>query len=283
MEVQGTQPFWRAVCYIPNEPLNACSSTCIRAEPQRTSCRCTFANITKETPKAPSDSSRLSVVIKQSRTLASFKSGTYKVGKSVLPCVNKDHDKIMSMLSLMLFFKCLAGGVKDSWELFHVTLSTSKKFRVVFEGIKGTGGATGGLSLDDINLSETECPHHTWRIRNFTHLLATTPTGVKHYSPRFTSRDGYTFQVGVYINGRSSPGNMAIYLHLTSGPDDDKIQWPCPWRQGTMALMDQNPDIRLRMNNYRMVTTDPDKTATNCEFLFIYFTHDYVNGTHIFF
>lgn len=162
--------------------------------------------------------------------------------------------------------------MKDSWELFHVTLNTPKKFRVVFEGIKGIGGATGGLALDDINLSETECPHHTWRIRNFTQLLATTAMEVKHYSPRFTSQDGYTFQVGLYINGSSSPGNMAIYLHLTSGPNDDKLKWPCPWRQVTMALMDQNPDIRQRMTNYRMVTTDPDKKVTNCEFWLIYIT-----------
>ncbi|XP_012686985.2 meprin A subunit beta [Clupea harengus] len=157
----------------------------------------------------------------------------------------------------------LSGGVKDSWELYHVTLKASRKFRVVFEGVKGNGGSVGGLSLDDINLSETQCPHHTWRIRNFTHLLATTAPGVKHYSPRFVSREGYTFQVGLYINGRTSPGNMAIYLHLTSGPHDDKLKWPCPWRQVTMALMDQNPDIRQRMNNYRMVTTDPNRSEPN--------------------
>lgn len=165
----------------------------------------------------------------------------------------------------MSSFLPLAGGVKDSWELYHVTLKASRKFRVVFEGVKGNGGSVGGLSLDDINLSETQCPHHTWRIRNFAHLLATTAPGVKHYSPRFVSREGYTFQVGLYINGRTSPGNMAIYLHLTSGPHDDKLKWPCPWRQVTMALMDQNPDIRQRMNNYRMVTTDPNKSEQNRE------------------
>ncbi|XP_041967541.1 meprin A subunit beta isoform X1 [Alosa sapidissima] len=157
----------------------------------------------------------------------------------------------------------ISGGVKDSWELHHVTLNTNKKFRVVFEGVMGLGGSAGALSLDDINLSETECPHHTWRIRNFTHLLTTTATGVKIYSPRIVSRDGYSFQVGLYINGNSSPGNMAIYLHLTSGPHDDTLTWPCPWRQVTMALMDQNPDIRQRMTNYRMVTTDPTRSETN--------------------
>ncbi|RXN36398.1 meprin A subunit beta-like protein [Labeo rohita] len=156
------------------------------------------------------------------------------------------------------------GGLQGSWELYHVTLDVSNKFRVVFEGVKGGGASTGGLSLDDINLSETQCPQYTWRIRDFTSLLATTPAGSKTYSPRFLSPDGYSFQIGLYINGvTDNPDNMAIYLHLTSGPNDDSLQWPCPWRQASMELMDQNPNIQHRMNNIRMVTTDPTKTSTD--------------------
>ncbi|KAL0164193.1 hypothetical protein M9458_039946, partial [Cirrhinus mrigala] len=154
-------------------------------------------------------------------------------------------------------------GLQGSWELYHVTLDVSDKFRVVFEGVKG-GASTGGLSLDDVNLSETQCPQYTWRIRDFTSLLATTPAGSKTYSPRFLSPDGYSFQIGLYINGvTDNPDNMAIYLHLTSGPSDDNLQWPCPWRQASMELMDQNPNIQHRMNNIRMVTTDPAKTSTD--------------------
>ncbi|KAL0164226.1 hypothetical protein M9458_039979, partial [Cirrhinus mrigala] len=144
-----------------------------------------------------------------------------------------------------------------SWELYHVMLNVSDKFRVVFEGVKGGEASKGGLSLDDINLSETKCPQHTWRIRNFTSLLATTPAGSKTYN-------GYSFQIGLYINGvTGSPDKMAIYFHLTSGRYDDKLQWPCPWRQASMELMDQNPDIQHRMNNIRMITTDPTKNTTD--------------------
>ncbi|RXN15244.1 meprin A subunit beta-like protein [Labeo rohita] len=157
------------------------------------------------------------------------------------------------------------GGLQGSWELYHVTLDVFDKFRVVFEGVKGGGTSTGGLSLDDINLSETQCPQHTWRIRDFTSLLATTPDGSKTYSPRFLSPDGYSFQIALYIKGvTDNPDNMAVYLHLTSGPNDDSLQWPCPWRQASMELMDQNPNIQHRMNN-RMVTTDPTKTSTDCK------------------
>ncbi|XP_021460166.2 meprin A subunit beta [Oncorhynchus mykiss] len=157
----------------------------------------------------------------------------------------------------------ITGGIRDSWELYHVTLDVKMKFRVKFEGLKGTGASTGGLSLDDINLSETTCPQHIWRIRDFAGLLETTPTGVNIYSPRFLSPSGYSFMVSVYINGRSSPGSMAIYFHLTSGPKDDSLTWPCPWHQATMALMDQNPDIRQRMSNHRMITTDPNKLSSD--------------------
>lgn len=56
---------------------------------------------------------------------------------------------------------------------------------------------------------------------------------------------------------------MAVYLFLTSGPNDHKLQWPCPWHQGTIALLDQESDIRQQMNMHRMVTTDPRKMSSD--------------------
>ncbi|XP_052442202.1 meprin A subunit beta isoform X12 [Carassius gibelio] len=158
----------------------------------------------------------------------------------------------------------IKGGIRGSWELYHVTLNVSDKFRVVFEGVKGRKASKAGLSLDDINLSETKCPQYTWHIRNFARLLAKTPAGSGTCSPRFISPDGYSFQIGLYINGlKDSPNKTAIYFHLTSGPKDNNLQWPCPWRQASMELMDQNPDIQHRMNNIRMITTDPNMTFTD--------------------
>ncbi|XP_059369053.1 meprin A subunit beta-like isoform X2 [Carassius carassius] len=158
----------------------------------------------------------------------------------------------------------IKGGFRGSWELYHVTLNVSDKFRVVFEGVKGRKPSKAGLSLDDINLSETKCPQYTWHIRNFARLLAKTPAGSGTYSPRFISPDGYSFQIGLYINGlKDSPNKTAIYFHLTSGPKDNNLQWPCPWRQASMELMDQNPDIQHRMNNIKMITTDPNMTFTD--------------------
>ncbi|XP_049911883.1 meprin A subunit beta-like isoform X3 [Epinephelus moara] len=164
----------------------------------------------------------------------------------------------------LTLFKSISGGVMGSWELHNINLHVTRKARVVFEGVRGKGPSKGGFSLDDINLSSTKCPQHIWQIRNITRLLATTPVGEKLYSPRFLSPAGYSFQVGVYLNGRSDrPGYMATYFHLTSGPNDHKLKWPCPWQQATMALMDQQSDIRQHMNMHRMVTTDPDKMSSD--------------------
>ncbi|XP_009681352.2 meprin A subunit beta isoform X1 [Struthio camelus] len=152
----------------------------------------------------------------------------------------------------------------DYWQLHHVSLNVTSKFRVLFQGIRGTGLSNGGLSIDDINLSETQCPHHVWHVRNFTHLLNTSPEGTagRIYSPPFYSSKGYAFQIGLYVNGTSdNPSNLAIYLHLISGANDDQLQWPCAWLQGTMILLDQHPDIRQRMSNQRSVTTDPLKLS----------------------
>ncbi|XP_042624596.1 meprin A subunit beta [Cyprinus carpio] len=158
----------------------------------------------------------------------------------------------------------------DQWQLHHVSLNVSRKFRVVFEGIKGRGNA-GGLSLDDINLSETSCPEHVWRIEDFRSVLESTPMGAAIYSPRFTSKDGYTFQMGLYPNGTAgSPGELGAYAHLTSGAGavEDGLVWPARWKQMTMMLMDQNADIRRRMNNQRSVTTDPSMTVEGTEDFF---------------
>ncbi|NXF45662.1 MEP1B protein, partial [Oceanites oceanicus] len=158
----------------------------------------------------------------------------------------------------------IKGSPVTYWQLHHVSLNVTSKFRVVFQGVRGSGLSNGGLSIDDINLSETQCPHHVWHIRNFTYLLNTSPAGAagRIYSPPFYSSEGYAFQVSLYVNGTTdNPFNLAMYLYLISGANDDQLQWPCAWQQGTMILLDQHPDIRQRMSNQRSITTDPMKLS----------------------
>lgn len=147
------------------------------------------------------------------------------------------------------------------WQLHHVSLNVTKKFRVVFQGNKqGTGPTVGGMSLDDINLSETTCPEFVWRMENFTELMEKTPNDESIFSPPFTSKEGYSFQMQLYPNGKKNyPGELSAYAHLVALEGETGQKWPCPWKQITMMLMDQNPDIQKRMSNQRSVTTDPNK------------------------
>ncbi|XP_026202023.1 meprin A subunit beta-like isoform X2 [Anabas testudineus] len=175
----------------------------------------------------------------------------------------REYDQANANGKLKLF-KSISGGVQGSWELQNVNLNVTKKARVVFQGVRGKRQSKGGFSLDDINLSSTKCPQHIWHIRNIKGQMAKTPPGKKLFSPRFLSTAGYSFQVGVYLNGLSSnPDYMALYLHLTSGPNDKKLKWPCPWQMATMALMDQQSDIRQQMNMHQMITTDPNKKSSD--------------------
>lgn len=127
----------------------------------------------------------------------------------------------------------------------------------------GSGSSAGGLSLDDINLSETTCPEFMWRVKNFSHVMDTTPPDTAIYSPPFTSKEGYTFQMTLYPSGKAGyPGELSAYANLVARTGDTGQQWPCPWKQITMMLMDQHPHIQKRMSNQRSITTDPNRKTS---------------------
>ncbi|KAG9334617.1 hypothetical protein JZ751_007440 [Albula glossodonta] len=147
----------------------------------------------------------------------------------------------------------ITGPPADYWQLQHVPLNATKTFQVEFEGQKGDGNSSGGFSVDDINLSETECPHRTWQIRDVERLSDADST---LYSPRYYSPDGYAYQMEAYLR----PSYIDVFLRLVSGDNDDQLQWPCPWRQVTISMLDQNPDIQQRMSKQLSYTTDPNST-----------------------
>ncbi|XP_032386820.1 meprin A subunit beta [Etheostoma spectabile] len=168
------------------------------------------------------------------------------------------------------YIKTIDGSPQDLWQLHYVSLDVKTKFRVVFQGTKeGSGDLTGGLSLDDINLSETTCPEFIWRVKNFSHIMENTPSNTSIFSPPFTSKEGYAFQMELYPSGKAgSPGELSAYAHLVAREGDTGQKWPCPWKQITMMLMDQHPHIQKRMSNQRSVTTDPNMKATDSDRFF---------------
>lgn len=117
------------------------------------------------------------------------------------------------------------------------------------------------MSLDDINLSETTCPEFIWRVNNFSHVMDNTPTNTTIFSPVFTSKQGYSFQMALYPNGTDGyTDQLSAFVHLVALEGETGQTWPCPWKQITMMLMDQHPHIQKRMSNQRSITTDPNMT-----------------------
>lgn len=158
------------------------------------------------------------------------------------------------MLRISIF---LLGDRDATWKIAHVTLKVTDKFRYFFQGIKGSNSPSGAILLDDITLSETVCPIAVWQIQNFTGLLDTTPAGSSIKSKCFVNSEGYSFGMSVYPNGRDPdyPDYVSMTMHLCSSENDAVLEWPVKNRQATIVVMDQDPDVKLRMSSARSFTT----------------------------
>uniref|UniRef100_A0A3B4Z059 Metalloendopeptidase n=1 Tax=Stegastes partitus TaxID=144197 RepID=A0A3B4Z059_9TELE len=153
-------------------------------------------------------------------------------------------------------------GNTSHWKLHHVSLNATKHFQVEFEVRQGKGSSKGGFSIDDISLSELECPHITLQIDDFENLLETSRLGTFVYSPRQYSREGYAYRVAV----RLSRTYIGMYVQLLSGDYDDQLEWPCPQRQVTFQMLDQNPKVQLQMSKQRSITTDANLSGSSGTF-----------------
>ncbi|KAM3873290.1 meprin A subunit beta-like [Diretmus argenteus] len=147
----------------------------------------------------------------------------------------------------------ITGAPTFHWQFHHVPLNVATLFQVEFEVRKGAGSSSGGFSIDDINLSETECPQHVWQVKDFEKLLTTSDYNTYVTSPRKYSPEGYAYQVTIALRETF----FGVYFRLVSGEHDARLEWPCPWRQVTIVLLDQNPHLQQQMSNQITVTTDP--------------------------
>ncbi|XP_041650196.1 meprin A subunit beta-like [Cheilinus undulatus] len=152
----------------------------------------------------------------------------------------------------------ITGPPKDHWQLKHVSLNATKSFQVEFEARKGAGISEGGFSIDDINLSEIECPHVTIQIDNFETVLKTSPYGTAVYSPRQYSSGGYSYRVGVVLYNSF----FGLFVQLLSGKYDDDLEFPVPRRQVSFKMVDQRPNILLHMSKERSITSDLSESST---------------------
>ncbi|KAF3692145.1 Meprin A subunit beta [Channa argus] len=153
----------------------------------------------------------------------------------------------------------ITGPKTSYWQLQHVSLNATTPFQVEFEVRKGAGSSSGGFSIDDINLSEIECPHITLQIDDFENLSKSISSAIFKYSPRQYSSDGYAYRVALLMYQTS----FGLYVQLLSGKYDDKLAWPCPQRQVTMQMLDQTPNIQQDMSKQWSFTTDPNLVNSN--------------------
>ncbi|XP_075070513.1 meprin A subunit beta-like [Mixophyes fleayi] len=158
----------------------------------------------------------------------------------------------------LTFIDSVNGEPADYWQLHHSSLNATHKFRFILQGIKGDGNSNGGFSIDDINLSETECPQNVWHIRNFTENW----NEGEIFSPPYYSKDGYAYQIALRKYAKANLSfSIATYLYLTSGANDYALQWPCPWRQATIEFLDKHPNAQQRTSNMKSITTDPSQRS----------------------
>ncbi|XP_037836241.1 meprin A subunit beta-like [Kryptolebias marmoratus] len=152
----------------------------------------------------------------------------------------------------------ITGPPTSHWKLHHVSLNATEQFQVVFEVRKGTENSTGGFSIDDINLSETECPHLVWQFDDLEERLNNTAYGTVKYSPQQYSKEGYAYRVAVVLNKTY----VGIFMQLLSGDFDNELEWPCLQKQITFQLLDQNPNMQQRMSKQKSFTTTSNKRSS---------------------
>lgn len=169
---------------------------------------------------------------------------------------------VRSMKKIQTFY----ADSDHSWKIAHVSVEVGVKFRYAFQAVRGDPTASsGGIYIDDISLTETRCPNAVWKIPSFSQIMETATTDTYIDSPRFYSPEGYGYGVRVIplTTYTDYTGNYTgLYFHLTSGENDEVMQWPAVNRQATLVVMDQDPDIKLRMSSARSLTTNEMLTSS---------------------
>ncbi|CAN0268704.1 meprin A subunit alpha [Lampetra fluviatilis] len=160
----------------------------------------------------------------------------------------------------------------NQWEMAHFVLPAAVKFRYVFQAVRGASNASaaGGILLDDVSLSERNCPTGVMRIPDAVNLMETSVPGTMIYSPAFVSPEGYGFAIVVYPHELSSSNasHLGVRFQLLSRPDDDVLEWPAANRQAVITIVDQNSDVRLCMSNVRTFLSDDTRLVQNTDKLF---------------
>uniref|UniRef100_A0A3Q1AT82 Metalloendopeptidase n=1 Tax=Amphiprion ocellaris TaxID=80972 RepID=A0A3Q1AT82_AMPOC len=102
------------------------------------------------------------------------------------------------------------------WQFHNAPLNATNPFQAVFEVRNGYQDSSGGLSMDDIDLPEAECPHNVWQIKDFERLLTTTDYNSYLLSPQVYSREGFAYQMLIALRETF----FGVSFRLVSGDYD---------------------------------------------------------------
>ncbi|XP_039182144.1 meprin A subunit alpha-like [Crotalus tigris] len=158
--------------------------------------------------------------------------------------------------------KSIHGDGEKQWNFANIPFNSQTKFRYVFHGLKGDPqNSKGGIHIDDITLTEMQCPTSVWQIRNFTSILKSCSKGDYLPSPIFYNSEGYCFVLSLYpcTPANSNGDYLGIMFSLCSSKNDGALEWPAGNRQVTFTIVDQDPDITQRMSASRSFVTDPNQ------------------------
>ncbi|XP_033837349.1 meprin A subunit beta-like [Periophthalmus magnuspinnatus] len=146
----------------------------------------------------------------------------------------------------------ISGPQTKKWQIKYVPIETYKTFQVEFEVQRGEVPSTGGISIDDINLSEIQCPHVTLQIDSLPEIYNQTAQGYTIYSYNVYSTVGYRYSFGVSMEHPF----IGMFIQLVSGKYDNELTWPVPDSQVTMQVLDQSPNIQSHMSYERSTVSD---------------------------
>ncbi|XP_069461262.1 meprin A subunit alpha-like [Ambystoma mexicanum] len=158
--------------------------------------------------------------------------------------------------------KSIQGDGENAWKLAHVAFDIQARFRYVFQGTKGDPAKSmGGIFIDDVTLTETNCPSNVWHISNFSKLMQTTVKGDSLLSPVYHSSEGYSYGLKLYPHGTLTSrynNYVAVTFHLCSSENDGVLEWPAGNRQIVLIALDQDPNAVDRMSLSKSFTTKPN-------------------------
>ncbi|KAK7886880.1 hypothetical protein WMY93_026501 [Mugilogobius chulae] len=158
----------------------------------------------------------------------------------------------------------ISGPLTRYWQIKYVPIETSKFFQVEFEVRKGPLPSTGGISIDDINLSELQCPHGTIQINNLQEIYQNSQKqGYIKYSPNYYSTLGYAYSFGVSMEHPF----IGVFIQLVSGKYDEELTWPVPDSHVTLQVVDQSPNIQSHMSYERSLTSHSERVNENGTYL----------------